>query len=62
MSGLLTVEQVADLLGEHPQTTRKRVRRREIAAIQLGGPRSPYRVRPQAVEAFLARRERAATR
>lgn len=59
---LLTVDEVAEILREHPETVRSRIRRREIAAIRLGGSRSPYRIRPEAVDAFLNRRERPAAR
>lgn len=58
---LLTVEQVAELLCEHPQTTRQRLRegihdRRQLQGIKKGnGPRARWYVTEKALEAYLQR-------
>ena len=53
---LLTVDEVAARLKVRPSTVQGWIRRRELAAISLGG-RSGYRVRESALTAFLAARE-----
>lgn len=54
---LLTVHDVAEQFGWHPQTVREKARRGEIPAIKLGGRTSPYRFRQSAIDAFLAAAE-----
>lgn len=54
---LLTVAQVAAELGEHPETVRTRLRRREIPAVRLGNsPRGHLRVDSRDLARFIARR------
>lgn len=54
---LLTVSEVARLLNEHPETTRKRLRRGEITAVKKSeGSRAAWGVSEKSVEAFLHRR------
>ena len=55
---LLTVFDVAEQLGWHPQTVREKARRGELPAMKPGGGRtSPYRFRQSAIDAFLAAAE-----
>ncbi len=51
---LLTVHEVADQLGYHPETVREMARRGEIPALKLGGRTSPYRFRQSQIDAHLA--------
>lgn len=53
-SRLLTVDQVAEMLGLHPETVREMARKGLLPALKLGGRTSPYRFRPAALEAHLA--------
>jgi excisionase family DNA binding protein len=53
-SKLLTVQEVADLLGVHPMTVRKRIRRGEIpGAVQLGSKGTAVRVIAAELHAWL---------
>lgn len=55
---LLSVDAVAELLGESAWTVRLLIRRGDLAAHRIGrGSRGKYRVHPDAVRTFL--RERA---
>ena len=50
---LLTVDQVAEILGIHAMTVRRKIRTGQIPAIQLGGPGSAIRVLSDELEAWL---------
>ncbi|SJN26899.1 hypothetical protein FM125_06440 [Micrococcus lylae] len=53
---LLTVRQAAERLGEHPDTTRARLRSGELRGVRLSnGPRARWRVTEKALEAFVSR-------
>lgn len=54
---LLTVREVAEQLGYHPETVRTMARRGQIPALKLGGRTSPYRFRQAQIDVFLATRE-----
>ena len=54
----LTVDQVAEQLQVNPETVRRWIRNSELAALDIGGPRGGYRVRPSDLEAFIAVRYR----
>ncbi len=54
---LLTVQEVADRLGVHPDTIRQWIRNGELGAIDLGG-RAGYRIREQDLERFIRERFR----
>ena len=58
----LTVTEVANLLGMHPETVRTKARRGELPGIKLGGRTSPYRFREASIEALLDRLEKASRR
>jgi len=49
----LTVEEIAEELGVHPETVRIWIRERELPAVQL---RRTYRVKREDYEEFLRRR------
>lgn len=49
----LTVRDVAESLKVHEETVRRWIRRGELVALDLGGPRAGYRVRPSDLEAFI---------
>jgi excisionase family DNA binding protein len=51
----LTVEEVAKILGVHPDSVRRWIRNREIYAINLGGP-AGYRISKAALDDFIRRR------
>jgi len=50
---LLTVRQVADRFGVHPQTVYKLIRNGELAAVQPGGPGHSLRIEEAALEQWL---------
>jgi len=54
---LLTVQEVADRLGVHPDTIRQWIRNGELGAIDLGG-RAGYRIREQDLDRFIQERFR----
>lgn len=55
---LLTTAEVADILRIPQAVVLRRIRRRELAAINISSPAKPrYRVRQSALNAFLAARE-----
>lgn len=55
---LLSVHDVADQLGWHPETVRQKARRGELPAMKPGGGRnSGYRFRQSSIDAFLAAAE-----
>lgn len=52
----LSVDQVAELLGEHPETVRERLRRGELKGGKRGdGPRARWFVTEKTVEAYIQR-------
>lgn len=52
----LTVREVATELQVHEETVRRWIRSGELPAIELGGPRTMYRIRPAALGAFMRQR------
>ena len=50
---LLDTRAAADLIGIHPQTILNKIRIGELAAVKIG---RVYRIRPQALNAYLDRR------
>ncbi len=55
---LLTVKEVAEQLRVTEVTVRRWIQRKELAAINLGGPkRADYRIRRSALAEFIAARE-----
>jgi excisionase family DNA binding protein len=52
---MLTVQQVADQLGVHPDTVRQWIRTGELYAIDLGG-RAGYRVPESSIADFISKR------
>lgn len=60
---IMTVKEVAEYLGMHPETVRQRARRGELPAFKSGpGPRASYRFRKAAIDAEILRREAAQKR
>jgi len=57
---LLTVEQVAEYLGMHPETIRRWLREKTLRGFLPGGKRSGYRIRQSDLDRFLAARGGAA--
>lgn len=54
---LLTVPQAADLLAEHPETLRQRLRRGELTGVKKGdGPRARWFITEKAIDAYVSRR------
>ena len=49
----LTVRDVAETLKVHEETVRRWIRRGDLVALDLGGPRAGYRVRPSDLEKFI---------
>lgn len=49
----LTVRDVAESLKVHEETVRRWIRRGDLVALDLGGPRAGYRVRPSDLEKFI---------
>lgn len=49
----LTVRDVAESLKVHEETVRRWIRRGDLVALDLGGPRAGYRVRPSDLNAFI---------
>ena len=54
----LSVQDVADLLQIKSETVRRWIRRRELPVLELGGPRSAYRISRQDLNAFIWQRYR----
>lgn len=55
---LLTVSEVAEQLRVTDVTVRRWIQRKELSAINLGGPKRPeYRIRKSALDEFIAIRE-----
>lgn len=55
---LLTVKEVADQLRVTEVTVRRWIQRKELSAINLGGPKRPdYRIRRSALDTFISVRE-----
>lgn len=54
----LTVQDVAELLQVRIETVRRWVRRGELPVLELGGPRSVYRIRPDDLDHFVWQRYR----
>jgi excisionase family DNA binding protein len=55
---LLTVKEVAEQLRVTEVTVRRWIQRKELSAINLGGPKRPdYRIRQTALDGFIAARE-----
>ena len=52
----LTVREVATELQVHEETVRRWIRSGELPAIEIGGPRTIYRIRPAALGAFMRQR------
>lgn len=52
----LTVTEVADLLQVTEETIRRWIRRTELPALNLGGPRAGYRIYPSDLERFIGER------
>ena len=55
-SPLLTVREVADQLQVTEETVRRWIRRGELGALELGGPRTVYRIRPEDFDRFVWQR------
>ena len=53
---LYTVEEIANLLGVHPETIRKWIKNRKLHAINLRGS-AGYRISQSAFDQFLRERE-----
>lgn len=54
---LLTVDEVAEILHENPQTTRRRIRQGQLTGVRLPeGARTPWRVTERSLQAFIERR------
>lgn len=49
----LTVRDVAEMLRVHEETVRRWIRRGELTALDLGGPRAGYRIRPSDLDDFI---------
>lgn len=54
----LTVQDVAELLQVCIETVRRWVRLGELPVLELGGPRSVYRIRPDDLDRFVWQRYR----
>ena len=52
----LTVEQVAELLQVAQETVRRWIRSGELPVLDLGGPKTGYRIRRSELEVFIAAR------
>ena len=52
----LTVEQVAQLLQVNAETVRRWIRNGDLPVLDVGGPRTGYRIRRDALDAFMGRR------
>lgn len=50
----LSVREVAELLGYHPETVREMARKKQLPAIKFGGRTSPYRFSADAIDAHIA--------
>ena len=50
---LMRVPEVAHILGQHPETTYRKVRAGEIPAVRLGPGRSAIRIPSDALDAWL---------
>lgn len=49
----LTVRDVAESLKVHEETVRRWIRRGDLVALDLGGPRAGYRIRPSDLNEFI---------
>jgi excisionase family DNA binding protein len=49
----MTVRDVAESLKVHEETVRRWIRRGDLVALDLGGPRAGYRVRPSDLDQFI---------
>ena len=49
----LTVRDVAEILRVHEETVRRWIRRGDLMALDLGGPRAGYRIRPSELDRFI---------
>lgn len=52
----LTVEEVATRLQVSQETVRRWIRGSQLPVLELGGPKTGYRIREDALEAFVAER------
>lgn len=52
----LTVEQVAASLQVNPETVRRWIRGGELPVLDLGGPKTGYRIKRSEVDTFIAQR------
>lgn len=52
---LLSVHEVADLLGMHPEVVRRKTRRGELPGRKFGSNSSPYKYRESKIKAILER-------
>lgn len=52
----LTVNDVADVLQVKVETVRRWIRRGQLSALELGGPRTVYRIRPDDLDRFIWQR------
>lgn len=50
----LTVRDVAEILRVHEETVRRWIRRGDLMALDLGGPRAGYRIRPTELDRFIS--------
>lgn len=56
---LLTVEEAAAILREHPQTTRQRLREGQIRGVKKAkGDRAPWLITEKALDAYITRSTR----
>lgn len=52
----LTVEQTAELLQLNPETVRRWIRGGDLPVLDLGGPKTGYRIKRSELDAFIAGR------
>ena len=52
----LTVEQVAELLQINAETVRRWIRGGELPVLDIGGPKAGYRIRRDALDAYISSR------
>ncbi len=52
----LTVEQIAELLQVNPETVRRWIRSGELPVLDLGGPKTGYRIKRSEVDSFISQR------
>jgi len=58
----LTVDEVAAIFRVNIETVRRWIRAGELPALNLGGPRSGYRIKRADLDAFIASRYRATSK